>query len=94
EVLNRESLLPIGSPIQVDVPRRFRQRIDGSADGQLFELSLRVTAQPVFNTNRAEPGVFNFPLLIGPYAEFGFDLTWDRLLATTPVEIGKPDADG
>ncbi|MEM0982542.1 MAG: hypothetical protein AAGI17_01185 [Planctomycetota bacterium] len=78
-VLDRRSLRPIGSPIRVQVPGRFRSRVSEAGEHAYFLLDARVQAAPVFNANREEAGIFNFPLLIGPYAEFGFDLDWQRL---------------
>lgn len=86
-VLAPDSLYPIDQGLRVTLPRRFEGLVERSTSGQIFELVADIAATPAFNEDRAEPGPFNYPVLIGPYVEFGFDLSWRRLIPRTEQEI-------
>jgi hypothetical protein len=88
-VLDERNLGTIGSPIRVVVPSRYRDRISEAGAEQLWDLRLRLEAEPVFNPRRERAGPFNFPLLIGPYAEFGFDLDWLSLNKVSEEDLAE-----
>ena len=88
-VIDPSNMGTIGSPIRVVVPRRYRDEARETDADQLWDLRVRLSASPVYNPERERAGPFNFPLLIGPYAEFGFDLDWQSLREVTPEELAE-----
>jgi hypothetical protein len=97
-VLGPESLEPIGESFRIPIPASMRDRIetararhaekDGEKAAPLFwELRLRVAARPTFAPRRELAGPFDYPQLIGPYAEFGYTVDVENVRAVTREEI-------
>lgn len=86
EVLEPATLRVIGDPFPVMVPAKYVRRIEREGPAALWRLDIFLRPAVTVNPDRAEPGPFPKPDLIGPYAEFGFELTWLNLTPTTAEE--------
>ena len=75
---------PTGPEFTAPFPSRFNKELV-AGKGKRFKLVGTAGAQPEVNAKRTEKGPDDEPLFIGPYAEFGFDVTVTSL---TPVEAG------
>jgi hypothetical protein len=82
-VLDPGSGLPYGtSPSQLSLTGRLAKQLTDQPNQKTWKLTGSVAAKPAVNPDRAEPTLFNVPKLIGPFAEFGFDVTVNAL---TPI---------
>jgi len=80
-VLDPATLGAISEPFRVEIPERFAGRIEnetaraeGEGETLLWRLLVTVRPEPVFDPARERAGPFNYPLFIGPYAGFDFDV--------------------
>ncbi|MBX3363311.1 MAG: hypothetical protein KF866_00985 [Phycisphaeraceae bacterium] len=86
-MLDEATGLPFGEPFISETPRSFALRIrDGGFDR--WRLTVAFEATPRLNRERMQPGVFDTPRLIGPWAEFHYTVTWRQLVGVRP----EPDA--
>jgi len=72
QVVEPSSGLPYGEAVVLPMARRYASAITNEPDVELWRISGIAAAEPAFNADRVEPGTFNTPRLIGPFAEFGF----------------------
>ncbi len=88
-VLDAASGLPYGTtPTQLALSGRLAKQITDQPNQKTWKLIGTASAKPAVNPERAEPTLFNVPKLIGPYAEFGFDVSVTTL---TPILApGRP----
>ncbi|MCB9840417.1 MAG: hypothetical protein H6809_02040 [Phycisphaeraceae bacterium] len=94
-VLDPETDQPIGEPLEVLVPRapadrlaRALERADQSNQAPpIWTLRGAIAAAPHVNPDRPTEGVFNHPLLVGRFVEFGFELRWNALGEAAPLEL-------
>ncbi|MEN0021199.1 MAG: hypothetical protein AAF747_09980 [Planctomycetota bacterium] len=93
-VYDDATLEPIGFEVRVLVPRKLEAQVLTAGDDSYFELRGRFQQRPVFNPGRTEPGPFDVPRFIGPYAEFGYELEMDRLSPSTRSSLPAPADDG
>lgn len=99
QVLDPDTLNPIGEPVRFEIPGRFAERIKSVERAKglsetTWELTAGIQADPKFNSDRPDVGVFNVPAFVGPYVEFGIRLDWQALAeaelpATPPGEKTK-----
>lgn len=88
-VLDAASGMPYGtSPSQIALTGRLAKQITDQPTQKTWKLQGTVSAKPIVNPDRAEPTLFNVPKLIGPYAEFGFDVSATTLTAV--LAPGRP----
>jgi hypothetical protein len=73
-VIDEASGLPIADAIDVEVPRRFIDRVENDPRYERWLLSAVVIAAPKLNEDRATRGVFEYPPFIGPYVDFDFEI--------------------
>lgn len=78
-VLDATTQKPIGEPFQTVVPASFVKQIKESGDNALFEFALIAESDPKYNPDRATPGVFEVPPMVGPYVEFAYKMEWRSL---------------
>ncbi len=64
---------PMGSPTEIPLPARLVRTISTDPN-RPWLLEAELAPSIVFNIDRPTPGVFDYPVLIGPYAEFGLTL--------------------
>lgn len=76
------ALAQIGDPFNVPIPNRFADRIERAIDQDLWELTAFVVAEPKLDEDRPDPGIFNAPDFLGPYAQFDFTMEWVGLAPT------------
>ena len=62
-------------PVKATIPTRFAVRILENTDTPVWDLRGALTARPTVNADRPDEGLLNFPPFIGPFAEFGYDLS-------------------
>lgn len=79
QIIDAASGLPLGEPFSLEVPARFAQRVRRAKPEELYTLGVRFSADPKFNAQREDVGVFDVPAFIGKYAEFGFTAVWESL---------------
>lgn len=91
-VLDPESDRPIGEALEIAVPRQFADRLarelgptGGDDKSPPWTLVGTLTARPALNPDRPTPGVFNHPVFVGPFVEFGFDLRWESVTPVAPA---------
>lgn len=76
-VLDPATTRPLSRPVMIDIPKRFAGRFPaslGSGETMYAEMRLKIEAAPVFQPGRTDPGPFDYPPIIGPYAGFGYEL--------------------
>ncbi len=78
---------PMGSPAEVPLPARLVRTLNTDPN-RPWLLEAELAPNATFNANRPTPGVFNYPVLIGPYAEFGLALQRPEL---RPAPEGTAD---
>lgn len=100
-VVDPETGRPIGEAIEVAVPRAFGDRVarelaaPGVGPEHSWTLTGTLAAAPRVNPERPTRGVFNHPLLVGPYVELGFELDWKSLSAVqAPAEAAADPTAG
>jgi len=91
QVLDPRALLPIGEPVRIRMPERFAARVQREKRFTLWEATLLVVAEPVYNKDRVDEGVFNVPSFVGPYVEFGYSLDWISLAGVETRTEAAPD---
>jgi len=74
---------PFDAPFPLELSGRHAGRVIEHSDHRLWTLDGLFAATPHMNEDRVEPGVFNTPPLIGPYAEFDFEF---RVRSLRPVD--------
>lgn len=84
-VFDPETRLPIGEPFDTAFPVRFMDQFERGTKSELWEVTALVVADPELNVERLEPGVFEFPTLVGPMMEFDFELDWIGLRPHAPA---------
>lgn len=77
----------LGPPVTTSFPVRFAKQLSQAAPQSTWKVVGTGGARPTFNDKRAEPGTPNEPPLIGPFAEFGFDL---QIRSVDPVSAPAP----
>ena len=93
-VLDPATDQPIGAPLEVLVPRAPADRLARALEQAeqnteappIWTLRGAIAAAPHVNPERPSAGVFNHPLLVGRFVEFGFELRWNALAEAEPVE--------
>ncbi len=88
QVLDPDTLLPYTDRAwTVELPQGApTRRFLDYPEHDLWLMRGRVEAEPVVNTDREDPGFFDIPPFIGPFAEFDFELRIEALL-----RVAKPD---
>lgn len=90
-VLDATSGLPYGTtPSQLVLTGRLAKQVTDQPNQKTWKLVGTVAAKPIVNPDRAEPTLFNVPRLIGPFAEFDFDVTVTTL--TPMLAPGRPSS--
>jgi len=75
-VVDPDSRLPYSALTQTMVlPSRTGKVLADRKDQKFWKLTGTFGAKPTINADRESSGFFDVPKLIGPFAEFGFDLT-------------------
>jgi len=76
QVLEDSSLLPIGDPFVLAIPRRFATRLLRDMDTfPLWRITGVLAAAPAYDPTRETPGVFDVPRFVGRYV--GFDYSFE-----------------
>lgn len=92
EVIDPQSNLAIGSPFKIAFGGPIASRLQARPDQDLWLISGVFAAAPAVNPARAEPGLFNVPRFIGPYAEFGFSFSPKSIRPLNPDEqVSAPE---
>lgn len=88
-VIDASSGLAYGTTTsQLALSGRLAKQITEQPNQKTWKLIGTMNAKPAVNPERAEATLFNVPKLIGPYAEFGFDVSVTSL---TPILApGRP----
>lgn len=76
QVIDPVNGLPIGKSFLGTIPSRMLLKIDDPTAPQMWDVTLSLVPQPTINRGRLTAGVFDYPPLIGPMVEFGFDFDW------------------
>lgn len=76
QVIDPVNGLPIGKSFLGTIPSRMVMKIDDPKAPQIWDVTLSLMPQPTINRDRLTGGVFDYPPLIGPMVEFGFDFDW------------------
>jgi len=75
-VVDPDSRLPYGTLAQTMVlPSRTGKPLADRKDQKFWKLTGTFGAKPTINADRESSGFFDVPKLIGPFAEFGYDLS-------------------
>lgn len=69
----------IGRPIEVQVPERYAVRVIRAPEVSYWGLRAEVIAEPRYNPDRADRGIFDEPPIIGPFVEHGWKIVWRNL---------------
>jgi len=100
-VLDEFTHRPLGEAVRLPVTRTIADRFESlrrahelnynrsdpsEIPGLAFSISTLVLAQPVFNPERVDAGVFNYPPIVGQCVEFGMRLDIDSV---GPVELER-----
>lgn len=79
QVLDTASGQPISQTASALLPSRWTRDIAAAKVGDKWKLSATMTASPSYNAQRETAGTPDEPRLIGPFAEFGFELAITQL---------------
>ncbi len=83
-VLDELTLLPIGDPMSLIIPKRFAQKIARERDRKpLWWINALFIATPQYDPERATPGVFEVPPFVGPFVSFAYELEWIGIKGVT-----------
>lgn len=92
-VLDEVSGLPIGKPFRVQIPRSHAERINRMSERyDRWRATVVFQATPTVNPDRPDPGVFDTPRLLGPYAEFGYTISLKSILGEKSPANPAPGA--
>lgn len=83
-VIDEQTGLPIGDPVDVAVPAKFADRVQREPRYDRWLLTAIVIATPGYNESRLTRGVFEYPPFVGPYVDFDFELDWISLRGWRP----------
>lgn len=78
-ILDPTSRAALGSPRTDIVPSQFQPRLKAGGEGMLYEVGLWANADIKFNENRPDEGIFNTPMLLAPYVEWGMKAEWNSV---------------
>ncbi|MCA9278399.1 MAG: hypothetical protein H6815_07045 [Phycisphaeraceae bacterium] len=78
-VMDPRTGIGVGPAILVPIPERYAVRALRAPDVSYWELRGEVIAEPRYNPDRAERGIFDEPPIIGPFAEHGWKLMWRNM---------------
>lgn len=99
-VYDADTRRPISEPFRSSIPERFATRVQTHREATLWRVSGLVIAEPKFTPDRIDPGVFNYPPLVGPFVEFAWRFVWygiapfDFADADKGQDAGAPAQDG
>lgn len=71
----------VGPPVTLSLPARFMKTLSEDVGKKTFKLTGTFGAKPIHNPQRTEKGAKDEPRFIGPYTEFGFDLSVQNIVA-------------
>lgn len=98
QIVEGRSGLNVGEAITLEVPAKFARLVESRNDEKgLWKLTVGLEARPGFNAARVEPGAFDFPPLIGAFAEFRLGIEWLELSewdASRPMPLDPPTVPG
>jgi hypothetical protein len=83
------TLTVLGDPFAMVLDKALRQRlgqVPAPGGPEVFVVKGVLLPQPVMNPFRLEPGTFDRPILLGPFAEFGFMVDASNLLPAPPLQ--------
>lgn len=93
-VIDEQTGLRVGDPVDVAVPARFASRVQDDPRYDRWLLTAIVIASPSYNESRVTRGVFEYPPFVGPYVDFDFELDWVSLRGWRPGQtMPARDAD-
>lgn len=78
-ILDPTSRATLGSARTDIVPSQFQPRLKAGGEGMLYEVGLWASADIKFNENRPDEGIFNTPMLLAPYVEWGMKAEWNSV---------------
>ena len=87
-VYDADTRRPISEPFRSSIPERFATRVETHREATLWRVSGLVIAEPKFTPDRIDPGVFNYPPLVGPFVEFAWRFVWYGI---APFEFSDSD---
>lgn len=79
QVIDPATGKPISEPALALLPSRWTRDIAAASVGDKWKVTATFSATPSFNAQRENAASPDEPRLIGPYAEFGFDLAITKL---------------
>ena len=79
QVLDAMTREPLGEEMVSGLPLAFVVKLRGLATGTLMEVGAVMEAEPTFNAARGGGSVFDYPPLLGPYAEAGVRVEWQSV---------------
>lgn len=91
QVLDAMTREPLGEEVVSPLPLAFVVRVRGLAAGTLMEVGAVMEAEPTFNASRATGSVFDYPPLLGAYAESGVRIEWQSVEAIKDSARPTPD---
>lgn len=95
QVLDQETMGPIGEPFEVLLPSRVATRITRDEGRDMFWLNGRMDGKLTYNIDRPEKGAFDVPVFIGPYCEYEAEIRVQNAVPyLPPANIPEQPAPG
>lgn len=91
QVLDAMTREPVGEEVVSPLPLAHVARVKGLAVGTLMEVGALMEAEPTFNASRVGGSVFDYPPLLGAYAESGVRVEWQSVEAIKDSARPTPD---
>lgn len=77
QVIDEQSGLPIGEPFTTSIDSSTAMKLErGMERFDRWKATVILAADPKFNPERADPGVFEHPPFVGRYVDFGISIDW------------------
>lgn len=90
-VIDPTTMKEIGARYSTSLTEREAKLFTRWGEGDMLLIGGRFGAQIDFDRKRDEPSMFDYPRFIGPYATFGYDLMFRKVIEFVPP--GEQDAD-
>ncbi len=79
QVLDAMTRVPLGDEVVSPLPLALVVKVRALPVGSLIEVGATMEAEPTFNAARGGTSVFDYPPLLGPFAESGVKVEWQSV---------------
>jgi hypothetical protein len=82
----------IGARYSTSLTEREAKLFTRWGEGDMLLIGARFGAELDFDSKRAEPSMFDYPRFVGPYATFGYELVFRKVIEFVPPADAESDA--